>query len=83
MTSGIDTETATATAALLRAFNAVFREGSISRAAARLGLSQPAITAHLRLWKASMKSCCSNGRGRECGRRPSRGGSMRRRMGST
>lgn len=33
----------------LRAFNAVFREGSISRAAARLGLTQPAITAQLRL----------------------------------
>jgi len=32
----------------LRAFNAVAREGSISRAARRLGVSQPAITAHIR-----------------------------------
>lgn len=32
----------------LRAFNAVFKDGSISRAAARLGLTQPAVTAQIR-----------------------------------
>lgn len=32
----------------LTAFNAVFREGSISRAAQRLGLTQPAVTAQIR-----------------------------------
>jgi len=34
--------------AQLRAFNAVFKDGSISRAAARLKLTQPAITAQIR-----------------------------------
>lgn len=32
----------------LRAFNAVFKDGSISRAAQRLGLTQPAVTAQIR-----------------------------------
>lgn len=34
--------------AQLRAFNAVFKDGSISRAAHRLGLTQPAVTAQVR-----------------------------------
>ena len=34
--------------AQLRAFNAVFKDGSISRAAHRLGLTQPAVTAQIR-----------------------------------
>jgi DNA-binding transcriptional LysR family regulator len=48
----------------LRAFDAVAREGSFTRAAARLFISQPAVTGHIKALEEHYQiTCCGAPRG--------------------
>jgi DNA-binding transcriptional LysR family regulator len=48
----------------LRAFDAVAREGSFTRAAARLFISQPAVTGHIKALEEHYQiTCCAAPRG--------------------